>query len=497
MSELLSQICLSRGIKINPAKADPAVAKDVQLLTDVRALFEQLALMEGMKGEVSALSFSDEALTIYSGASSAVSDPDPFTKSVKTIEATIRTIDGIKNKKKREKLSGDRTGFAKMLEIVRGTEKRFNAIKKSISAPSQETLRQLYTAEQQSSTTIKLINALKSTILNTSIKLSAKTKAELKIGGEGWVERLSSGQIDQLFNATCKAAKAEVEASQPVIQPPVIIPAKPSSIRYGVRGGAGYGTGDDQRLMLQGGGSLRYKRVQVDYNGTLNTDRSVKQGTDDASTTLKLDRLQIQAGWFRFKDSVTGTAPDMNGVYLRSRLALPIGPTILTADEELFSGYVADKWQTSARLEPGLTLNLGSFKPFAGGTVGYDTAGNRVIYGGFIGAGLEIGQRQEGNLRADYDSLRGVTTQVRYFINFPKWGVGPTVLYNYNLEDKKHTFSGGLMGRIQLWKFSFLPYVIGSQKDVNFGLVVRFGELQLPRPSSLKPYSLDPLPEGK
>jgi len=512
MSDLLSSICLTRGIKINPFKVDATFARDAQLLSDVRALFEQLSLMEGMKKDVSSLIFSDEALTIYSGASSAVADPDPFIKSIKTIEATIRTIDGIKNKKKREKLSGDRANFARMLEIVKKTESKFNAVKKNISAATQETVGQLYSAEQQSSTTIKLINALKSAIVNISLKLSPKTKIELGIGTPGWMDKLSAGSLEKTLLSGCRAAEAAPEAAtQPSVeQPKIEKKPEPEKLSYGVRGGAGYGTAKDQKAALQGGASGRYRlsenlSLQLDYQGELYTASSIKQATDDAAASVRFKYGQVELGWHKYKNSVEGTDPDSNGLYLSSRFNYPLSRFILTLDEALSSGYVVNKWQTTGRTLPGITLNLPNIKPFAGGTVGYDTTNSKVIYGGFAGAGARIGRWQEIDLRLDYTNLEGISAQARYFYNRQNWGAGPLVSYNYNLDDKKHSLAAGLTGRLQWKNFTIMPYVEGSlDKDatgnaysISAGAVIRFGKLQLTRPTILRPYSLDPLPEAK
>ena len=171
---------------------------------------------------------------------------------------------------------------------------------------------------------------------------------------------------------------------------------------------------------------------------------------------------------------------------------------------DLNSGLTADKWQTAARIEPNLTLNLDSWHLFAGGIGSYDQTRKGAIYGGFIGAGKEIGRNNEANLKIDYTNLSGLNIQARYFFNTESFGVGPLISGNYNPSDKQYSLGGGMMGRISFGnRFHILPYVQSlyssgvEGKSVNFGLVIRWGDLQLADYSPLCPYSLKPLPEGR
>ena len=171
--------------------------------------------------------------------------------------------------------------------------------------------------------------------------------------------------------------------------------------------------------------------------------------------------------------------------------------------------------KTKEDFQPGATLKIKGFSPFLGGIGGYDQFTGKIIYGGYAGVYKELSQQQEFNLRLNYTNVRGLEVAGRYFFLHPLGGIGPLVNYNFDIERKAHSASGGLSAYLSIGELlkrnvpldllfnaqcGYSKQAEDNAKYCSGMLMLRWsgrGQLQLPMVSPLRPDDTHPLPEAR
>jgi len=368
-----------------------------------------------------------------------------------------------------------------------------------------------------------------------------KLKAKFKTGDENWVDNLKADDIHQLIAGKCKAGFVEPPKPQPK---PEKAPEKKKLpfFQYSLRLGTGYGlmpAGQEHReliadqergILMQSSASGKLNlseklALQIDYNFSAPYD--VQYGDDLVSNndfgrisliSLPLEKLDLfaQVGWRYHRNDYPGeNTPDINALVESIRINYHLNDKLsINFDQHLLAGWTNESFPAQesdfhlirALGEAGVSYKFGRAIPFIGAIGGYGEDG--ALYGGYAGTGLEFGEH-EADLRLQYINDLGLGAVGRYFYNQEKWGVGANLSYqNFDFSDR-HQFSAGLAARVAVAKLfgrviELQPFVnvgyadnVDSALNVNFGLMFMFGSLRPAKPSGLKPYSIESLPEER
>lgn len=506
----LSAICSRYNVQIDPQKGDPILKQDLPVLADISVLLEMVALTKGMSLDENKLVASKALLEL---AKQDVQERNPFLRTIKVVEKTISNINEVlpqlpAGHEKKVLLEKEKSYLEEFIREYETRLGRFNILKGQLSAEH-------YSAIAGENPTEQLTRALS----QLSFRLNANTRLTLGIGQQGWVDNVSSQQINDYMKANCQQIQpinGPVGNRPQIKQAPTPTKKDPNKFNYRLIGGAGYLSGDNGGVLGLAGASAQYKlsaatSLQADYRGSLVTTSNTKEGSDDARVTLKTNgklQLFVQAGYYNYYDAalernVEARNPSQIGLTNSGRLIYNLSEKLaITLTESVFYGSLDNNSQVRAVAEPGLALRFGPIRPFFGGIVGYDKVSEASMFGGYAGLGFQSGNH-DGAARFDYTKVESLL-QARYFLNGTTLGVGPALYIKNDYHTETIRTGGSLVGRIKLGNFYIYPSVGGEQihngdgkaTAVTGAVVVGFGALpaaNLP----FMPYSTEPLPEAK
>ncbi|MFA5183199.1 MAG: hypothetical protein WC405_17925 [Syntrophales bacterium] len=507
----LSAICSKYNVQIDPQKGDPILKQDLPVLADISVLLEMVALTKGMSLDENKLVASKALLEL---AKQDVQERNPFLRTIKVVEKTISNINEVlpqlpAGHEKKVLLEKEKSYLEEFIREYETRLGRFNILKGQLSAEH-------YSAIAGENPTEQLTRSLS----QLSFRLNANTRLTLGIGQQGWVDNVSSQQINDYMKANCQQIQpinGPVGNRPQIKQTPTPTKKDPNKFNYRLIGGAGYLSGDNGGVLGLAGASAQYKLsaaadLQVDYRGHLVTTSNTREGSDDARGTLRINReslqLFVQAGYYNYYNAapernVEARNPSQIGLINSGRIISYLSNKIaITLTESIFYGSLDSNSQLRAVAEPGVSLRFGPIRPFIGGIVGYDKISEASMLGGYAGLGFLSGDH-DGAARFDYTKVASLL-QARYFMNGTTFGVGPALFVQNDYQTETIKAGGSLVGRIKLGNFYIYPSVGGEQVHNNDGkgtavtgaVVIGFGAL---RPAGLPfmPYSNEPLPEAK
>jgi len=525
----VNAICLDRGgLKISHPKAITA-AEEIITLNDIAQLLE-------VYQELKAIDFSklpDSAI----GAFREKAGGSDFAVVLMVKALSEKSFSG------EEKIAVDEL-LARLKRIAEKYGRLFDSDNPLVSPKTKDRYNQ---AEIQIEKEIpkgalrkKALAALEAVIKQMVLGLSKGTKNQLKISEASWIDKISVKQVNDLIGEKCKSGL--------LMQQPTSQPAPKSEKRkldYSFRLASGFGlralgkdrpealASEERGVLMQGGASAKYnisKRysLQLDYNFSAPYDVIGKDNlvsNDDfgrlslAANLLNNLDVHGQVGWRYYRnDYPSAETPDINGLVENFRVnwrAFPQIPSLsLNLDQGLIAGWINSAFpanRSGFRLvrvagEPGASLRVGHFTPFLGGIAGKGDEG--TILGGFAGSVFDLGNHQ-ANLRLQYATHEGVSSELRYIYDRGTWKIGALAFYrNLNL-DSNHQAGGGAFAIIRLAKilgldlelqpFASTAYERGSVSALNliFGVMLGLGGLRPSQPSILTPHSVKSLPEER
>lgn len=393
----------------------------------------------------------------------------------------------------------------------------------------------------------RAIKALKIMIGRKGLGLSVDAKKKLNIrGGDAWIDKLNTGIISLLIRLRCKPGIIKKAEPKPKPKPkPEPAPKSKPKFDWSLRLGSGYGlnpigkeqpellAAQERGILMQSAASgkldiARRLYLQIDYNFSAPYD---VQGGDNLVSNYDFGRVSLaagpldnldllaQVGWLYYRnDYPSKETPDTNALVENLRINWKLFPGFsLNLDQSLLAGWTNESFpeETSdfhlirAMGEAGASYQAGPCTPFIGGIGGHGEDGE--IYGGYIGTGLNLGEL-EVNLRAQYRNDEGLSAAARYFFNQKDWGIGGQLFYindiGQDLEDQYKT-GAGVVARfaiaefwgnvLEVQPFANVAFAMDSDSalNINGGILLRFGALRPAQPSSLRPYSIESLPEAK
>jgi len=312
----------------------------------------------------------------------------------------------------------------------------------------------------------RAIAALKSVIEELGLSLSKTTSDALKVGTEGWADRIKMDDINGSIKLSCQAGYEEPKPVAPPtvpIVPPPVVPVKVApkvepkkeeefkpKFDFSLRLGLGYGdrvlgnnmyllSSEDRGGFVHGGASGRLlltptMGLQLDYNGSGSYD-FVKHSdrtpdNDNLVSNNDYGRLTffgqphknvdfaVNAGWKHYRsDYPTTYNPDVNGLAEGFRINWrPVTNLSLNLDQGLVAGWTRTSYTgESSNAQgpfkvaniygaPGVSYTAGPVTPFLGGIVGYTDNGGDAK-GGVYGGYAGAGLKVGGHtadLRGQY-----------------------------------------------------------------------------------------------
>ena len=535
MSADLIAICKERGrLTVDKPRAITA-KKEIVELNDMALLLEVYQKLNAvdfskLKNSLSAIGALHEVASKYHGPKSAL------VLMVETL--TVEKFEG-EDKEAVDSL------LAELKEVYEKYLRLFDEKNPLLSSKARARYKEAE-KQQKGPLHLRAIKALKTVIGEIGYGLSVDAKRKLQIRGEDWINKLSTNKvinqekINYIIWERCKPGQV-IKKLEPYSKlEPKPKPEKPSFFNYSLRLAPGYGLRplgkDNPELLAQEGrgiltqsaASAEFKlsersALQIDYNFSTSYDVEGKDyfvfnhSHARVSSTYRSNNLDllVQAGWNKFRtDYPSKDTPDLNALVQNLRLNYLITSNLfLNLDQNLMLGKTNESFpvdQSDFRLigaegKLGGAYQAGPFIPFLGLIGGYGKNGE--IYGGYLGLGINH-TRHEANLLAQYTNDKGITAAARYFLSQGKWGMGTRVFYNHDLEDRYQMGIGidVLIKLAELWgnDVELQPFVNATYEmasdpalNINGGITIRFGGLRPSEPSSLRPYSIQPLPEAR